>query len=99
MPGYVPPHRCRPDCLDPANSSWAELGLEQDLELDSQCHAHPGAGCGMEAVTDPAQAQDCHSFVFDRSVFQETLVTRFNLVCNDEWKKGFIGTWYKHNST
>ena len=43
---------------------------------------------------DVSDVEDCSKFVYDRSVFRETLVTNFDLVCKDQWKKGFIGSLY-----
>ena len=47
-------------------------------------------GCQAD-MFNTSSLTHCNSFVFDRSVFQETLVTKFDLVCSDSWKKGFIG--------
>ena len=39
--------------------------------------------------------QDCqNNYVFDKSVFQSTIVTDFNLVCGNEWKTDLSTSLY-----
>ena len=105
--GFSPPHRCSLSCqedttVDLSNLTWYDSlrSLHQDDDLQAGCQFYEYLGGGEETVVaDGCQAEmfntshltHCRSFVFDRSVFQETLVTKFNLVCSDSWKKGFIG--------
>merc|ERR1712241_497360 len=35
---------------------------------------------------------DCNDWVYDTDQFEETLATRDNLVCEDEWKRRILGT-------
>ena len=103
--GFSPPHRCSLPCqdnttLDLSNQTWySSLHQHDDLKSGCQFYEYLGGGEEETVVADGCQADmfntssltQCNSFVFDRSVFQETLVTKFDLVCSDSWKKGFIG--------
>ena len=102
--GFSPPHRCSLPCQDDttvelANLTWYRSLLQQENNLLSDCQFYEYLGGEETEESEGCQADmfntshltNCHSYVFDRSVFQETLVTKFELVCSDSWKKGFIG--------
>jgi MFS family permease len=49
------------------------------------------ADCSKEAF-DKDTIVECETFVYDNSYFDETLATKFNLVCNDEYKANLLGS-------
>ena len=107
--GFSPPHRCSLPCQDDTTVDLANLSWYQTLQAPHQDHNNLQADCqfydylGEETEAGSCQAEmfnnshltHCSSYVFDRSVFQETLVTKFGLVCADSWKKGFIGNEFR----
>ena len=110
--GFSPPHRCSLPCQDDttvelANLTWYRSLLQQENNLLSDCQFYEYLGGEETEESEGCQADmfntshltNCHGYVFDRSVFQETLVTKFELVCSDSWKKGFIGNQNMHFST
>ena len=34
----------------------------------------------------------CNEFLYDNTYFDETLVTKFDLICKNDYKKSFLGT-------
>ena len=103
--GYVPLHRCHIPCeddlsnhtdLDLSDREWYQQLDTSDLDTQCQFYKYRGTsseGCREEDF-DVSEIEDCADFVYDKSVFSQTLVTNFDLVCKDRWKKGFIGTLY-----
>ena len=99
--GFVPRHRCSVPCMDQNTTELSQLGwyqtIDPDNTLQTECEFYDYLGdtaSGSECEADmfnTSSVTTCSSHVFDRSVFQETLVTKFDLVCSDSWKKGFIG--------
>ena len=104
--GFVPSHRCQVPCLDNNTRDTIDLShldwyqnIDPAQKLASDCQFYEyvgeeelGAGCEAE-MFNSSSITSCSSYVYDKSVFQETLVTKFDLVCSDSWKKGFIGKW------
>ena len=101
--GFVPSHRCHVPCLDNNTTDTMDLShldwyqnIDPDQEMESECQFYEYVG-GEERVGcevdmfNRSTINSCSSHVYDKSVFQETLVTKFDLVCSDSWKKGFIG--------
>jgi len=45
-------------------------------------------------VVDADLLEKCERWIYDTSVFQSTIVTEFNLTCDNEWKQTMISTVY-----
>ena len=104
---FAPPHRCFVPVCDtfPDNSTYQEPWTRYAIppgeehvdggEKLSQCSMYAlkgGAkGCLPESF-DNTTTQPCEEYIYDRSIFEETLTTELDLVCNDEYKVHFIGT-------
>ena len=98
--GYVPKHRCSLPCEDnttrnDASMDWFEAMDEADLNKECNSYALKsdsiiGGGCDVD-MFNTSRIVPCESYVYDQSVFRETLVTEYDLVCSEKWKKGFIG--------
>ena len=101
--GFTPPHRCHLPCeagdyVKLEDTSWYQSLDTSTTSLDTQCQfykylpseAGEAGGCHAR-MFNTSEIVSCTSYVYDRSVFQETLVTNFDLVCQEKWKKGFIG--------
>ena len=102
--GFTPPHRCHLPCEE-EGSDYVKLEdtawyrAMDTTSLNTQCQfykytpledaGHDG-GCHAR-MFNTSEMAPCTSYAYDRSVFQETLVTQFDLVCSEKWKKGFIG--------
>ena len=99
--GYVPPHRCSLPCEDNTTNTkqspdWFQAVAEDDLDTECKFYefksdARIGGGCEADMFVKSSMVS-CENYVWDRSVFHETLVTEYNLVCSEKWKKGFIGS-------
>ena len=99
---YVPPHRCDLPCQQNdqkiPNTDWFILNTS---ELNTKCQFYQFMGdkdgssreCSAE-MFNQSRIETCQQYVYDRSIFSETLVSNFDLVCDQSWKKGFIGTIY-----
>ena len=98
--GYVPPHRCVLPCEDNITNTqqspdWFQAVAEEDLDKECKFYEFKNdsmieGGCEAD-MFDKSNIVPCENYVWDRSIFHETLVTEFNLVCSQKWKKGFIG--------
>jgi len=101
--GYAPPHRCVLPCEDNTTNTqqtpdWFQAVAEDDLDKECKFYEFKNdsmidGGCEAD-MFDKSNIVPCENYVWDRSVFHETLVTEFNLVCSQKWKKGFIGVMY-----
>ena len=38
--------------------------------------------------------KSCQRWIYDRSVFSSTLITKFDLVCDRDWMKSLVGMMY-----
>ena len=92
----------------PDNSSYHEAWTKFALPGTSSFEDNPKpmeetSQCTMFAVKDEAKGclpesfdhttvQPCKSYVYDRSIFRETLATELDLVCDAKYKVDFIGT-------
>ena len=98
--GYVPKHRCSLTCEDnttanDASPAWFVNMVEDNLNTECKFYEFKagspiGGGCEAD-MFDKSKTVPCESYVYDRSIFDETLVSEFDLVCSQKWKKGFIG--------
>ncbi len=83
--------------LPRAQVQEAHSGFRNDSRSYDPC-AHygvvdPDGGC-VEANFDAEEATACESgYVYDESVFQETLSTKFGLVCGEGYKRNLLGTF------
>jgi len=101
--GYVPKHRCALPCEDnttrnDASMDWFEAIADTDLKTECNSYAFKsdsiiGGGCDVD-MFNTSRIVPCESYVYDQSVFRETLVTEYDLVCSEKWKKGLIGVMY-----
>jgi len=101
--GYVPKHRCSLPCEDnttanDASPAWFVNMVDDDLNTECKFYEFKagspiGGGCEAD-MFDKSKTVPCESYVYDRSIFDETLVSEFDLVCSQKWKKGFIGVMY-----
>lgn len=101
--GYQPPFRCDISCEEKSEINLDNKTWYQKLDtskINPQCEffkynppdSYEG-GCQAEYFSE-SDVVPCRHFVYDQSIFEETLVTNFDLVCSDTWKKGFVGTVY-----
>jgi hypothetical protein len=97
-----------PQCeLDPPgyhNATWSEFALPKDISSSKfltvddpydSCLAfeaiNPEGSCAKSNFNQSATVQ-CDSYVYDADVFQETVATLLDLVCEAENTKKLIGT-------
>ena len=99
--GFVPDHRCHLPCLEDDDIGLDDKEWFKQLDTDklnTRCEFFQFQGsslntseqCSSSMFSDNMTHQ-CQQYVYDRTIFSETLVTRFDLVCDQSWKKGFIG--------
>ena len=104
--GYQPPFRCDISCEEKSEINLDNKTWYQKLDtskINPQCEffkynppdSYEG-GCQAEYFSE-SDVVPCRHFVYDQSIFEETLVTNFDLVCSDTWKKGFVGNYRFEN--
>ena len=48
--------------------------------------------CESNISFDNTTIISCNEFIYDDEYFDETLVTKFDLICKNDYKKSFLGT-------
>ncbi len=102
---YTPEHRCQVPLCERGifNETWTEFAipeninkesfLKEDQEMD-KCNAYEVAPGATECKEDSFlnTTVPCQHFVYDRTIFKETITTQLDLVCEEEYKPKLIGT-------
>ena len=55
-------------------------------QTDTQCQPYEADETNSTAVLK------CDQWLYDTSMFESTIVTEFNVVCDDEWRYNLVGT-------
>ena len=102
---YEPKHRCFvPNCDDltsifesdftqfalPQSYKSAEM-LQKDQAFDP-CQQFNSSFDSCKAEFFSNQTVKCNSFVYDNSIFEETLTSKLDLVCENDYKRRFLST-------
>eukprot|EP00094_Tigriopus_californicus_P007746 TCALIF_07461-PA protein Name:"Similar to Slc22a12 Solute carrier family 22 member 12 (Mus musculus)" AED:0.90 eAED:1.00 QI:0/0/0/0.5/1/1/2/0/174 len=103
---YSPPHRCYIPACDSAssmiNESWTGFALPSEHRSSNflkvaddfdPCHRYEPVGDSCEASAfNTSSSLECEDYVWDRSQFQETLVTTLGLTCGEDWKRRLLSS-------
>ncbi|XP_040567850.1 organic cation transporter-like protein [Lepeophtheirus salmonis] len=101
---YTPSHRCKvPSCESYGNSSWMEWALPSSMGTSNFLQVN-GAydSCRMFKMKDVSSACvpenfsnetiKCTEWVYDKTNYEYTISTKYNLVCDSESKEKLLGT-------
>ena len=98
---YAPDHRCYVKNCDLTNDTvltdWLSFAIPKDesssvflAEMRSydSCSKFKSIGneCSKEAFDNETIEEPCEAYIFDTFYFEETLATKFGLVCDEEFK-------------
>jgi len=99
--GYTPALTCNPGCNNITqlhvleSSGWFaeyKAGLEEE---DTECgYMANRLDENCELTGETGTWTPCTQWTYDDSFFKDTLVSDYNLVCGDKWKKGAVGSSY-----
>lgn len=104
--GFFTDHRCFVVGCDTINSSfvepWVNFSIPHEAHsqgfLDTDTHINPCQVFIRSRYQDcskgsfSSQRASCSGYVYDRSVYEETLATKLDLVCDGKWKEQLLGT-------
>ncbi|QQP52038.1 Uncharacterized protein FKW44_004033 [Caligus rogercresseyi] len=101
---FTPSHRCKvPACESQPGDEWMTWALpdsqgssnflQEDGQYDS-CSSYRMKDSSGECTPDNFSNETmlCSEWVYDKSDYQETIATKYNLVCDSEYKQKLLGT-------
>jgi len=96
---YTPSHRCLVPFCDEENEkiflkNHTEFSIPEEKDGFSQCQMFQRQGQFCHSQSFSKDLEACDSWVYDHTLFPQTAVDAFDMVCDHEWKKSTAQSVY-----
>jgi len=95
--GGVPDYRCSVEQCANSTIPW----LDTNFTKKDQCYRYNASVTDLDVLCQPIDAhadpqflEACHHWMYSNSTFGSTIVSEFDLTCEDEWKQTLASTTY-----